>query len=127
MSAPAIRRPSALATLLIDAALVITFCVIGRVSHESGIFGDLPGLLGTIWPFIAALVVAHGGVILMRRDGARLSSGLVIWAVAVVGGLLLRAASGQGTALSFMIVTTLVLAAFLLGWRAIFAIVTPKR
>lgn len=127
MSAPANRRLSTLATFLIDGAFVVAFCIIGRVSHESGIFGDLPGLLGTIWPFVAALILAHGAAVLTKRDASRILPGLAIWAVTVIGGLALRAVSGQGTALSFMIVTTLVVAAFLLGWRVIRVLVMRKR
>jgi hypothetical protein len=42
-------------------------------------------------------------------------------------GLLLRAVSGQGTALPFIIVATLTLALFLLGWRSVLALVRRAR
>lgn len=113
--------------LLIDLVLVIVFCVIGRLSHAEGIFGDLPGLLGTIWPFVAALLIAHVVLMLSRVRRERMLPGLAIWAVTVVLGLLLRAVSGQGTALPFIIVATLTLALFLLGWRAVLALVRRSR
>jgi hypothetical protein len=52
---------------------------------------------------------------------------VLIWAVTVVLGLLLRAVSGQGTALPFIIVATLTLALFLLGWRSVLALVRRAR
>ncbi|MGH3705072.1 MAG: DUF3054 domain-containing protein, partial [Agromyces sp.] len=51
-------------------------------------------------------------------------TGVIVWAVTVVGGMLLRAVSGQGAQLAFIIVATLTLAAFLLGWRLIATLVT---
>src|SRR5690606_23107401 len=53
--------------ILIDLILVVVFCVIGRISHEEGVFGDLPGLLGTIWPFVVAAVIAHLALLVARR------------------------------------------------------------
>ncbi|MCK3770407.1 DUF3054 domain-containing protein [Microbacterium aerolatum] len=113
--------------LLIDLVLVVVFCVIGRLSHAEGIFGDLPGLLGTIWPFVAALLIAHVVLMIRRVRRERMLPGLAIWAVTVVLGVVLRAVSGQGTALPFIIVATLTLALFLLGWRAVLALVRRSR
>ena len=48
-----------------------------------------------------------------RRPPAAVTSGLVVWAGALVGGMVLRQASGQGTATAFVVVATLVLGAFL--------------
>jgi hypothetical protein len=42
----------------------------------------------------------------------------VIWACTVVGGLLLRQTSDQGTATAFVVVATLVLGLLLVGPRA---------
>lgn len=113
---------------LVDLVLVIVFCVLGRLSHDEGIFTDLPGLFGTIWPFVAALTVAHL-VLLVSRAGRseRMLPGVVIWVITVVLGLLLRALAGQGTALPFVIVATLTLALFLIGWRAVLALVRRLR
>ena len=40
-----------------------------------------------------------------------------MWLGTVVGGMLLRAATGGGVQLSFVLVAATVLAVFLLGWR----------
>jgi hypothetical protein len=118
--------PAAL-TVVIDVALVLVFCVIGRLSHAEGIFGDLAGLLSTVWPFLAAVLAAHAILAVRRARTETLRSGLVIWAVTVVVGLALRALSGQGIALPFVIVATLTLALFLLGWRGVLTITRRRR
>ncbi|MFD4441317.1 DUF3054 domain-containing protein [Nocardia sp. NPDC058519] len=104
----------------IDALLVIVFCAIGRRSHDEAV---LAGLLKTAWPFGLGLILGWGLAVLVARstrfDATALwPSGILIWAGTFVGGMVFRAISGQGVALSFMIVAASVLALFLLGWRA---------
>ncbi|GGD72653.1 hypothetical protein GCM10007269_14710 [Microbacterium murale] len=108
--------------IVIDVILVAVFCVIGRLSHAEGVFSDIPGLLGTTWPFLVAVLAAHAVMLIRRTPADRMLPGVVIWAVTVVVGLVLRALSGQGTAIAFMIVATLTLALFLIGWRAVVAL-----
>lgn len=124
MTAP--RTPIAL-TVVIDVILVAVFCVIGRLSHDEGVFSDIPGLLNTIWPFLVAVLAAHAVMLIRRTPADRMLPGVVIWAVTVVVGLALRALSGQGTAIAFMIVATLTLALFLIGWRALVVLVRRVR
>lgn len=115
-----------LAPFLVDLLLVIVFCAIGRRSHDEAV---LTGLLRTLWPFGAGLIVgwllAAG---LTARDGFAAAlrrfdpfplwpTGVVVWLSTLVVGMLLRVVSGQGTAVSFIIVAATVLALFLLGWR----------
>lgn len=126
-SATAARRLPTPLVIVIDVVLVAVFCVIGRLSHAEGILGDIPGLLNTMWPFAAAVLVANGVAVLFRLRADRMLTGGVVWAITVVGGLLLRAAAGQGTALPFIIVATLTLALFLIGWRAVYVIARRGR
>jgi len=42
---------------------------------------------------------------------------LTVWLATVIVGMLLRKASSQGVAVSFVIVATVVTAVLLLGWR----------
>ena len=103
-----------------DGALVIAFAAIGRASHDET--NPVVGAVLTAWPFLVGAGV--GWALVRRRSGAwplTLGHGIPVWACAVVVGMLLRAATGQGTAFSFMVVTTLVLGLFLLGWRALAA------
>lgn len=120
------RMPVAL-VVVIDVILVSVFCVIGRLSHAEGVFSDVPGLLGTMWPFLAAVLAAHAIMLIRRTPADGMLPGAVIWAVTVVIGLALRALSGQGTALPFVIVATLTLALFQIGWRAVAALARRMR
>ena len=95
----------------IDLLLVGVFAVIGRLSH----YGTLTatGWWTIAWPFLVGTLVAWAVLVLTRRTPAAIGSGLVIWAGALVVGMLLRQASGQGTAPAFVVVATLVLGALL--------------
>ncbi len=113
---------SAVLSWLADTVLVLTFILIGRASHDEGIAGTVV----TFLPFFAALQV--GWLIRSGHPATRIRwSGLIIWATTVVLGLLLRAATGDGVAIGFIVVTTITLALFLLGWRAILLAVSAIR
>jgi len=99
----------------LDAALLLLFVTIGRASHGEGLWG----VLGTWWPFLAGLVVAWLVLRAWRTPLHIVWTGLGIWLITVIVGMLLRILSGQGVQLSFVIVTFLVVGAFLVGWRAI--------
>ncbi|WP_068002369.1 DUF3054 domain-containing protein [Nocardia pseudobrasiliensis] len=115
-----------LVPFVLDALLVIVFCAIGRRSHGEGV---LSGLLRTLWPFGAGLLIGWALALwlfagsewtraIRRFDGRRLwPTGVVIWLSTLIGGMALRVLSGQGTAISFILVAGSVLAFFLLGWR----------
>ena len=97
--------------LVVDLLLVGVFAVIGRLSH----YGTLTagGWWTTAWPFLVGTLLAWVALALTRRPPAAVSSGLVVWLGALVGGMVLRQASGQGTATAFVVVATLVLGALL--------------
>lgn len=101
--------------LAIDLAAVLLFVVVGRRSHDEG--EALLGLITTLWPFALGALVGHGLLLALRRPAAAPTSGLVVWPATVVVGMLLRVASDQGVQTSFVVVTTIVLAVLLLGWR----------
>lgn len=116
-----------LVPFVVDVVFVIVFCAIGRSSHDEEV---LTGLARTAWPFLTGLLLgwviavalASGreGLTAARRfdGGALWPAGVVIWISTLAGGMALRAVSGQGTALSFVIVATCFLALVLLGPRA---------
>jgi hypothetical protein len=97
--------------LLVDLLLVGVFAVIGRLSHYGSL--TLGGWWTTAWPFLAGTLLAWAVLVLARRPPASIASGVVVWLGALVGGMLLRHASGQGTATAFVVVATLVLGALL--------------
>jgi hypothetical protein len=106
--------------LVVDLLLVGVFAVIGRLSH----YGTLTagGWWTTAWPFLVGTLLAWAVLAVTRRPPAAAASGVVVWLGALVGGMVLRQASGQGTATPFVVVATLVLGALLvlprLGARA---------
>ena len=105
---------------VVDVALVVAFAAVGRASHESGVLGDGGlGLFTTAWPFVVALALGWLVSLGWRRPFAPLRTGLPAWAVTLVGGMLLRTVSGQGTAAPFVIVAALTLLALLVGWRLV--------
>jgi hypothetical protein len=110
-------RAPILYSALADLGLVLTFVAIGRSSHHES--GSLLGFLGTAWPFVVGLGIGWVVVRAWRAPTRVLRTGVGVWGMTVVAGLVLRAVSGQGVQLSFVIVTALVLALFLLGWRAV--------
>ncbi len=111
-----------------DVVLVIVFAAIGRASHDEGVFGPGgTGLAETSWPFLVALAVGWLLTLAWRRPLAPVRTGLGVWVVTVAGGMLLRALSGQGTAVAFIIVASVTLLVLLVGWRVVVALVTRAR
>ncbi len=108
-----------------DLVLILTFVLIGRRTHENP--ADIAGIAGTAWPFVTGAVVGWVVVRAWRRPVAVVSTGLPIWLTTVVAGMALRAASGQGTAASFVVVATLVVGVFLVGWRLLATAVLRQR
>lgn len=115
-----VRWPVLLAA---DLVLVVVFASIGRVSHGE----DLAGAFVTAWPFLAGAligwVVSRGS----RSPSALWPTGVLVWLSAEVVGMLLRAVTGQGTALSFVVVSLVVLGVFLLGYRLVLRLVGHAR
>jgi len=121
-------RRSAVLALLLDVVLVVVFAAIGRATHDGDILGaGGSGLATTAWPFLAGLLLGWVVSLGWRRPAAPLRTGLPVWAVTLVAGMLLRALSGQGVAVAFVIVAGITLLLFLVGWRAIAALVARVR
>ena len=102
--------------LTLDAGGVLAFVALGRGAHTEGV--SVPGIGETAAPFLAAL---GAGLLVTRawRDPVSWRTGLGVWAVTVAGGMVLRrAVFADGTAASFVVVTSVVLGSALLGWRA---------
>lgn len=110
------RRTPALA-LLADLVCVVVFCTIGRRSHAEGL--TVAGIAETAWPFLAGTAVGWLAARAWRRPLALTPTGVLIWVSTVAVGMVLRKLSGQGVAVSFVIVASLVTALLLLGWRGV--------
>lgn len=114
------------AALAGDVVLVLVFVLIGRSSH--GESDAVAGIWRTAWPFLSGLGV--GWLVSMTlwraapvptayvKAAEVLIRGAAVWASTVLVGMLLRVVDRQGVAGSFVVVAALVLALFLIGWRA---------
>ena len=109
----------------VDAAVVLLFVLIGRSSH--GEANTLLDVVVTLWPFAASLTLGWLVTRAWRLPIAPLRTGLGVWAITVAAGMALRALSGGGIAVSFIAVTSLFLAAGLIGWRAAATLVLSRR
>ncbi len=118
-----------LTAVVVDLVLVAVFCAIGRRSHDEAV---LTGLAKTLWPFAVGLALGWALAVLLSRllglatfaPTALWPTGVAVWLGTLAGGMVMRVIAGQGTAFSFVIVAGTVLAVFLIGWRAIFALAT---
>ncbi|OYN81102.1 DUF3054 domain-containing protein [Mycolicibacterium sphagni] len=123
MAARTDTRPAALA-LAGDIVCVVVFCAIGRRSHAEGL--TLDGLAETAWPFLSGTLIGWVLSRGWRAPTAIAPTGVTVWLATVVVGMLLRKASSQGVAASFIIVASVVTALLLLSWRGL-AVLARKR
>jgi hypothetical protein len=114
-----VRRPWVAFGL--DAVLVVIFAAVGRASHEEA--NPVVGALVTAWPFLVGTIVGWAVVRVLRKAWPLgVGPGITVWFATVVIGMVLRRATGQGTAATFVVVAAVVLAALLVGWRALAAL-----
>ena len=101
---------------VIDIVSILVFVMLGRKSHhEDGSF--LSATLKVAAPFLIALVA---GWVVARawKSPTAFSTGIQIWLVTIVGGMLLRHfAFSKSTATAFIIVASTFTLVFLVGWR----------
>jgi hypothetical protein len=113
---------------LLDLVLVLLFTAIGRVSHGEDLGPS--GMTRTAGPFLTGWLVGWVLVLLVPSTRTRprsLLAGVLVWVAVVVVGMVVRHAVGEGVQTSFVVVTTIVVAVFLLGWRAVAALVARGR
>lgn len=127
MTVPTTRptsTPTIVGAAVVDLLAVLVFAAIGRDSHAESV--RLLGVLEVAAPF---LVGAGAGWLAGRvwRGPLGLRLGAAVWAGTVVIGLGLRAAVLHRLPLSFVLVASVSLAVFLLGWRCAVLLVTRMR
>lgn len=111
---------------LLDAVAIGVFAAVGRASHDES--NAVLGVLVTAWPFLTGTAVGWLIALAIGRSApVTVRAGLVVWIATVVGGMLLRQATDRGTALSFIIVATIVLGVLLVGWRAAASLLARRR
>lgn len=124
---PAQRHTPRLVALAaaLDLVAVLAFVGIGRRSHEED--AGLGNLVEIAAPFLIAGAVGWVATRLWRRPLCMKAAG-VMWAITVAAGMVLRKfVFDRGTAVSFVIVTTIVLCVFMLGWRLVATQVLRRR
>lgn len=121
-------RPIArwLPPVVADLVCVLVFAFAGKTSHEASASDWV--VLAIVWPFALAAVLAHVALLLRGRQTRRTwPEGGVVLAVTYVLGMLLRAISGRGIAVGFLVVAVLFLALTMLGWRCVAQLVVARR
>ena len=101
----------------VDVGCVLVFCAVGRRSHAEGV--TLSGLAETAWPFLTGTAIGWLLARAWRRPTTLAPTGLIVWIATVAVGMVLRKLSGQGVAVSFIVVASTVTALLLLGWRLV--------
>ena len=108
----------------IDVFSVTLFVAVGRREHERD--SAIAGLIDTAAPFLLALALAWIVLRAWRRP-TDWRTGVGVWAITVVAGMLLRnLVFDDGTAASFVIVATAFLALFLVGWRVAYLLLERR-
>jgi hypothetical protein len=101
--------------LIVDAAIIVLFAVIGRDSHGWG--ADASETIRIATPFL----MAYAAAVLATKAWSkplRLSTGLFLAVLTLTIGMLLRRiVYDDGTALAFVLVTATWLAGLMFGWR----------
>jgi hypothetical protein len=111
----------------LDAGAIVVFAAVGRANHDEGILGRAGlGLANTVWPFLAGAAIGWIIAKAWTKPCAWRPTGVIVWASTLVGGMLLRVASGQGVVFPFVIVAGLVLSAFLIGWRVVSGLLAKR-
>lgn len=103
--------------IALDLVCVLIFALLGRATHGEAL--SLLGIGVTAWPFVVACLIGWLIVAIRGADGLGIRSAVIVWLVTVSAGLGLRVSTGDTAAWPFVIVTTVVLALLLLGWRLV--------
>jgi hypothetical protein len=107
--------PTGVAAVL-DIASVLVFAAAGKSSHAE--HGGVVEVLVIAWPFAVGAAAGWGAHLAFRRTPPVAPvAGLWVAGGAVGVGHLLRVVTGRGTAASFVVVSVVVLALLLVGWR----------
>lgn len=110
------NRRAVVGAAITDVVAILLFVALGRSSHDEG-GNAVTGALSVAAPFLIALAI---GWLVARAwtSPTAAPTGMVIWVVTIVGGMLLRRfVFDRGTAMPFIIVASAFTLLFLVGWR----------
>lgn len=104
---------------------VVLFVALGRRSHDES--GAFTAVIETAAPFLVGLAVGWLAARAWRRP-TNILTGVTIWPVTILVGMIVRnLVFDRGTATSFVIVATLFVGTFLVGWRVVLRLVDGRR
>ncbi|MCF4119769.1 DUF3054 domain-containing protein [Antribacter sp. KLBMP9083] len=101
--------------IVADSLSILAFAAVGMTSHGS----DPASFLRVVWPFALAAAAGWAWTRAWSAPDRVWPVGVSIWFTTVFLGLILRAVTGGGFAVSFGLVTAIFLAVTLVGWRAL--------
>ncbi|MCO5999020.1 DUF3054 domain-containing protein [Actinoallomurus rhizosphaericola] len=102
---------------VLDLCCVMAFVLLGRAGHSEG--ETIAGIARTAWPFLAGLLIGWAATRAWRRPAALAGTGVGVWLATVAAGMVLRVVAGQGTAVTFVLVSLVFLGLFMFGWRLV--------
>ena len=102
----------------VDTVAILVFAMIGRANHDESI--GLRGVWHTAWPFLLGAALGLAATAYARVSPTAVRTGVRVWVWTLVIGMVVRGATGAGTAIAFVVVAAIVLAVLLIGWRAAF-------
>lgn len=112
--------------LVVDAALITVFAMIGIASHDGAL--DFMSIARVAIPFLVPYLLLAATIRPRRLIHNVFPVGIALWLVTVILGPVLRALFfGDTSAMAFVLVTAGVLAVLLLGRRSISTLVTRRR
>jgi hypothetical protein len=111
------RRSAWPIAIAADAVAILVFAAIGRANH--GESTSAHGIWHTAWPFLLGAALGLAATAYARVAPTSVRAGVRVWVWTLVIGMVVRAATGAGTALTFVIVAAIVLGVFLVGWRLV--------
>jgi len=100
-----------------DVVSILVFAAIGRANHHES--AGAAGVWQTGWPFLLGAALGLAFTAYRRMTPTAIRAGVRVWVWTLVIGMVVRNAAGGGTPIAFVIVAAVVLAAFLIGWRAL--------
>lgn len=113
----------------LDLGVVVLFALLGRIAHGEGSL--VTGTMGTAAPFVLGLLAGWlrapcaGMPTAQRAQTVRFGWWLLAWTLG--GGMVLRWLLGEGVAPAFVLVSTAVLAAGLVGRRFVIQRWAPRQ
>jgi hypothetical protein len=105
--------------IIADAVAILVFSIAGMRAHDTILLE-----LGRVaWPFAVAAALGWAWTRAWHDPSRIWPVGVAVWFTTVVGGMILRVATGGSFQISFLLVTAAFLGITMLGWRGMVAVI----